>query len=92
MSKMSLGILTMVGVLVTLPATAADNGERTYMPDQCAERDQNCVKDDGPPPRTPWVHRQTPNNGGNGTNGSNSSGAKNSGTAWASGTAAPRGK
>jgi hypothetical protein len=31
--------------------------ERSSPPDICSERTVNCVIDDGPPPRAPWVHR-----------------------------------
>ena len=30
--------------------------ERSSPPDACSEREVNCVINDGPPPRAPWVH------------------------------------
>ena len=93
MSKIVLSLFTAAAMLTAVPVFAADTEDRSYMPDNCADRDRNCVKDDGPPPRTPWVHRRPPNNGNSGnSSGNNSSSNKNSGTAWASGTAAPRTK
>jgi hypothetical protein len=39
-----------------IPMPSAANTERSSPPDACSEREVNCVINDGPPPRAPWVH------------------------------------
>ena len=84
-------LLTVGSCLVSgsgLAAAAPDSPQRTYAPDYCSDRTANCVVDDGPPPRTPWVHpkTQSANTGITGTGGSGSGAGTGTGAGAGSGS------